>query len=272
PRFYRRDKPVLTAVSTAGAQRVYDIETEDHGIYLPDADIVVHNCDDKTTLEIAMLGSLGIKAYPVVVGTEPGRYSHVYLYAEVPPGNHRKAGAVNPLDPIMKDWPVGKEADPSRIKAKKVYDQLVNPLKLSGVSGMELGASETGQSSLDQEDSQAEKLLKPDKHASYIYKDKTVANSVRASVAVDGIDGLMGGVQRIPPTGDSFNADSAGESGTIIEQDGQVVPRGFIRDEPSRSEIMAQHPATKRELGPLGPIFARKAALETGRIPKEGVT
>lgn len=47
PRFFR-DKPVT--VESLGLEKnchVFDIETEDHGIYLPDADIIVHNCDDK---------------------------------------------------------------------------------------------------------------------------------------------------------------------------------------------------------------------------------
>jgi len=33
-----------------------------------------------TILEIALLGSLGIQSYPVVIGTQPGPISHVYLH------------------------------------------------------------------------------------------------------------------------------------------------------------------------------------------------
>jgi hypothetical protein len=47
PQIYRKNSVFVKRVQNIGVSVVYDIETADHGIYLPDADIVVHNCDDK---------------------------------------------------------------------------------------------------------------------------------------------------------------------------------------------------------------------------------
>jgi hypothetical protein len=236
------------------------------------------DCDDKTTLEIAMLGSIGIVSYPVVIGVVPKQFSHVYLYAEVPVGNHRNSGKIVPLDPIMKDWPAGKEAPQNRIKAKKVYKNLSNPLTINGVTMGDLGdigSYVTGPSYLDTEESHARELLMPDKASSYTHKDKTVANSVRATVPVEGMDAMMGNsLRQIRPTGGTYTETSAGDDGTIIKQDGQLVPRGFIRDEPSRQELMAMTPASSRRLGPLGPIIAQQYASShrTGNIPRQQAT
>src|SRR6056297_1512306 len=79
------------------------------------------DCDDMTILEIALLGSIGIKAWPVVIGMRQGVPSHVYLQAQVPPGKHRKAGKVINLDPIMKEWRAGREAPAHRVKIRHEY-------------------------------------------------------------------------------------------------------------------------------------------------------
>jgi hypothetical protein len=111
-------------------------------------------------LEIALLGSLGIGSYPVVIGTTPGQFSHVYLHAMVPAGRHRMAGQTIPLDPIMREWPAGKEAPAERVKRKKTYPQYQN-----GVNGMSgemmpgMGAYAVGPSYLDTENAQASYLL-----------------------------------------------------------------------------------------------------------------
>jgi hypothetical protein len=118
------------------------------------------DCDDLSILEIALLGSLGINSYPVVIGTTPGQFSHVYLHALVPAGRHRMAGQTVPLDPIMREWPAGKEAPAERVKRKKTYPQYQN-----GVNGMSgemmpgMGAYAVGPSYLDTENAQASYLL-----------------------------------------------------------------------------------------------------------------
>lgn len=224
------------------------------------------DCDDKTVLEMALLGAVGIPTYPVVVGTTPGAYSHVYLHAVVPPGRHRKAGQVVPLDPIMPLWPAGAEA--KSIKAKKTYPELANPLGLQGNAMSGLGAYATGPSYLDQDESHASELLVPDAKACYTYSDGTVTNSTRATQPQEGIDALMGFGAELPPTGGYFTETSAGGEGTIATSDGQLVPRGFLRNEPSIPEIMMMKPAGAAQLGPRGPIYARKAAMETGLAPR----
>lgn len=101
------------------------------------------DCDDKTILEIALLGSLGIQSYPVVIGTTPGRYSHVYLHIVLPPGKYPHAGEVVPADPIMREWSLGKEAPAYKVKLKKLYTEL------SGLGTMDLGAYASAPSYLD---------------------------------------------------------------------------------------------------------------------------
>jgi hypothetical protein len=91
------------------------------------------DCDDKTILEMALLGSIGLRSYPVVIGMQaPGHYSHVYLNAMVPPGKGRHAGETIPADPIMREWPLGKEAPAYKVKAKKLYSDLSGLTMLDG--------------------------------------------------------------------------------------------------------------------------------------------
>ena len=92
------------------------------------------DCDDMTILVIALLGSLGIRGYPVVVGMTPGAYSHVYAYAVVPAGRHRMAGKTVAVDAIMREWPIGKEAPSDKVRAKKTYPHL------AGLDAMNIGA------------------------------------------------------------------------------------------------------------------------------------
>jgi len=220
------------------------------------------DCDDLSTLEMALLGSIGIESFPVVVGMFPGHFSHVYIHGKVPPGKGRHAGKVVPLDPIMKDWQAGREAR-NGIKAKKTYPQLSNPLTMNGIPmGQDigdLGAYAVGPSYLDEEDSHAGLLLVPDQQASNVHNDKTVANASRVNMPFDGIDGMFSGMG----AGDSFSETSAGDGGTIVESGGQLVPRGFLRREPDMRQVMRMHPASAAALGPRGPIFNRREKDET---------
>lgn len=109
------------------------------------------DCDDMVILEMAMLGSIGLSSYPVVIGTTPGLFSHVYLKAIMPPGKHRRAGEHIPLDPIMREWPAGKEAPADKVKIKKEYPNLAGLAMLGN-----LGAYSTGPDYLEREDSDAQ--------------------------------------------------------------------------------------------------------------------
>lgn len=82
------------------------------------------DCDDMTILEIGLLGAIGLRSYPVVIGLVPGHFSHVYLHAEIPEGRHRNAGKTFAADPIMREWELGRAAPDARVKAKRVYPHL----------------------------------------------------------------------------------------------------------------------------------------------------
>ncbi len=99
------------------------------------------DCDDMTILEIALLGSIGLRAYPVVIGLEPNHFSHVYLYAEIPPGRHRGAGKTFAADPIMREWALGTEAPAHRVKNKRTYPQLAGLGTMNGIHGYADGPS-----------------------------------------------------------------------------------------------------------------------------------
>lgn len=132
------DNPArVESIKNAGDQHVYDVETTDHGIYLADADIVVHNCDDMSMLEAALLGSIGTTTRFVTIGVTPDRYGHVYLQA-------KPEESWIPLDPIMPK-PAGWEVPPSKVKVKKVYDENVpQELSVNNLNG--LGDSTADQS------------------------------------------------------------------------------------------------------------------------------
>ncbi|NEN87968.1 MAG: transglutaminase domain-containing protein [Okeania sp. SIO3H1] len=165
------------------------------------------DCDDMTILEIALLGSLGHKAWPVIMGVHPGIPSHVYLRAQVPPGKHRMAGRVIDLDPIMKNWPAGKSAPKHKVKIEHDYrdgnySSGLQRQEGSNMNGLndDLGSAAnmlpgmgdyvTAPSYLDTEDSQVKRLLKPDLSET----TNSVANTAKVSMAMEGIDGMFGGM------------------------------------------------------------------------------
>lgn len=212
------------------------------------------DCDDMTILEIALLGSIGIKAWPVVMGVRPGIPSHVYLRAQVPPGKHRNAGKVINLDPIMKQWRAGQAAPRSKVKIEHDYrdgnyangiqrqrsnqmDGLNDDLgsAFSMLPGMgELGEYVTSDSYLDDEHSHAQELLKPDLAQS----TGSVANTAKVGMAMEGVDGIFGG----------FGAQE------VVEDVGEATP---MQDRDSLYQ-----------LGPKGPMTARAAQQARKAIPK----
>ncbi len=219
------------------------------------------DCDDKTVLEIALLGSLGIRSYPVVIGTQAGgSFSHIYLHALVPPGKHRNARSVVPLDPIMRQWSAGQEAPAAKVKRKKLYTNLTDHYGAPPMNGMNgdhlgyIGDYVTGPSYLDTENSQAGAIMAN----RGITREGNVDNGTKVVQGLEGIDGMMG-----PPTGGFFTENSAGDGGTIVESAGQRVPAGFVRREPNLHQIMHQDAASKADLGPRGPMFAQRAGQQT---------
>lgn len=79
-----------------------DIETDDHYVWLPEADWTTSQCDDMVVLEGAMLRTIGHKVRTRVVHTKPfNSWNHVFILVEMPNGKWVA------LDPIMKDRPAG---------------------------------------------------------------------------------------------------------------------------------------------------------------------
>jgi hypothetical protein len=98
------------------------------------------DCDGKTIAEMALLGSIGIRSYPVVIGLIPNHFSHVYLHIEIPPGKGRYAGQTIAADPIMREWALGTAAPVARVKAKRVYPHLAG-LGTMSIDGYARGPS-----------------------------------------------------------------------------------------------------------------------------------
>lgn len=72
PRLYRKQIVKVVKIENVGVRHVYDIETGDHGIYLPDADVAVHNCDCKA-LALASWARLNKISYQFIAIRRPGR-------------------------------------------------------------------------------------------------------------------------------------------------------------------------------------------------------
>lgn len=82
---------------------VFDIATDDHYVYLPEADWTVSNCDDGSILLGAMLRAVG---YPirlrVIQDSNSTTWSHIYLLVGTPP--------MGPTKWIALDWSVPGKA------------------------------------------------------------------------------------------------------------------------------------------------------------------
>ena len=74
----------------------WDIQTEDHHVYLPEHDVTVSQCDDLATWIAALCRQLGRDTQFVIVGFDkPGHFSHVFARAKEP-----KSGQWIVLDPV----------------------------------------------------------------------------------------------------------------------------------------------------------------------------
>ncbi len=88
------------------------------------------DCDDKSLLEAALLGSVGIASRFVTVGLTPFKYDHVYLQAK--PKDTWIA-----LDPIMRDKPAGWEVPDRAVKVRKVFpENIPTEMAMSGLNGL----------------------------------------------------------------------------------------------------------------------------------------
>jgi hypothetical protein len=187
------------------------------------------DCDDKTILEIAMLGAVGILAYPVVIGLDPRVFSHVYLHIVLPPGKYKNAGMTIAADPIMREWPLGREAPGDKVKRRKIYPQL-----LAGL-GM-LGSYAEGPSYLDEENVAS---IRPALDRGYVSagQDQQGDGGVQArDTETDGMDAMFGGanVEKIIARGPMTAGMATNETRRlhtkhkIVTADGDFSPRADI--------------------------------------------
>lgn len=114
----RRPWAKIRTISAAAPAHVYDIETDSGRFYLPEQDIVVHNCDDYSSLTCAALGSLGIPCRFKVIRTKGAKdWNHIYAQAGFP--------RAKPVRWISMDAsvnkPFGWEAPPQMVAASKVF-------------------------------------------------------------------------------------------------------------------------------------------------------
>jgi hypothetical protein len=75
---------------------VWDIQTSDHRVYLPEHDVTVSQCDDVASLMATMMRQVGREAQFVTVGFgRPGKFSHVFTRVKEP-----KSGRWIVCDPV----------------------------------------------------------------------------------------------------------------------------------------------------------------------------
>lgn len=95
---------------------VYDLTTDDHKVYLPEADVTVRNCDDAVILLNSCLGSIGYGTGARVVETREstGGWDHIYSLAMI-------NGKWVALDMSVPGWPAGREVPRSQLRAIRDY-------------------------------------------------------------------------------------------------------------------------------------------------------
>lgn len=64
----------------------YDLTTDDHYVYLPEADVTVSNCDDHSAALCAMLSSVGFQTGFRVISVNGKVWEHIYALVGLPKG------------------------------------------------------------------------------------------------------------------------------------------------------------------------------------------
>lgn len=95
----------VQSISLGEAEPTFDIEVEGHRFYLPETDLVVHNCDDHAALIAGLLGSLGFVVGLRVWGRKKGEFTHVYAVVGLPKiGPTEFAGLDTTVDESEVGW------------------------------------------------------------------------------------------------------------------------------------------------------------------------
>lgn len=223
------------------------------------------DCDDQVIALMALLGAIGIRSYPVVVGVQKNApYSHVYMHAIIPPGPHRMAGSIIPMDPIMR-WPAGREAAAPRVQRKKEYPQHSG---IEGIGNMSnnmlpgMGAYAVGPSYLDTEDAHVSELLAEGSPGG----TTRVAMSKNALVSRDG--NLATTTKSIQP---EAGADSMFTRGTKVRTTPTSTGAAVVarQDRYGRVWNNSVQPRPAGKVGPEGPLVQHGAAQVTHLLQSE---
>lgn len=69
------------------AEQVWDIQTSDHKVYLPEHDVTVSNCDDLTIMFAALLKAVGFEEVVArIVSVQGDTWDHIYPIVRLPTG------------------------------------------------------------------------------------------------------------------------------------------------------------------------------------------
>lgn len=117
---YRRPWAVVKDVTENSAcLPTFDIETESGCIYLPESDIIVHNCDDYASLGVAALNSIGIPARFKVIRTHGSQdWDHIYIQAGTPKDDPTRWVSLDASVPMQAGW----EAPANMIADMRLYE------------------------------------------------------------------------------------------------------------------------------------------------------
>lgn len=109
----------IVAIEQLDPCHVYDIETESGRIYLPESDIIVHNCDDYASLGFAALASVGIPVrYKVIRTVDSDDWNHIYIQAGTSKSDPKSWVSLDASVPAQAGW----EAPANMVAESRIYE------------------------------------------------------------------------------------------------------------------------------------------------------
>ena len=100
-------------------RHVFDIETASGRIYLPETDLVVHNCDDFSAFGCAALMSVGIPCrFKVIQTTKSATPDHIFIQAGTPKDGPAKWISLDASVPMPPGW----EAPRGMVQREWIYE------------------------------------------------------------------------------------------------------------------------------------------------------
>jgi hypothetical protein len=77
----------VRSIAEAAPAETYDIEVEGHRFYLPETDLIVHNCDDMAALLASLTAAVGFSSGLRAWGPQGSDFEHVYAIVGYPKNN-----------------------------------------------------------------------------------------------------------------------------------------------------------------------------------------